>query len=44
VPKRAPVAWDPAHPFAGLGYRDIAEAKQGMAVELTELNVDGGKV
>ena len=44
VPKRAPVAWDPARPFAGLGYRDISEAKQGMAIELTELGVDGGKV
>jgi 3',5'-cyclic AMP phosphodiesterase CpdA len=44
VPKRAPIAWDPARPFAGLGYRDISEAKQGMAIELTELGVDGGKV
>jgi 3',5'-cyclic AMP phosphodiesterase CpdA len=25
VPKKAPVAWDPAHPFAGLGYRRIDE-------------------
>jgi 3',5'-cyclic AMP phosphodiesterase CpdA len=37
-PKRLPVAWDPAHPFAGLGWRGIAahpEAAQ-PAYTLTE--------
>ena len=24
-PKRSPVAWDPAHPFQGLGYSAVAE-------------------
>jgi 3',5'-cyclic AMP phosphodiesterase CpdA len=29
VPKRVPVAWDPAHPFAGLGWREIEAEGQG---------------
>jgi 3',5'-cyclic AMP phosphodiesterase CpdA len=34
VPKRAPVAWDPAHPYRGLGFRSIeAEPKEIKIVE-----------
>ena len=35
VPKRAPVAWDPAQPYRGLGFRRIeAEPKEYKLVEL----------
>src|SRR5438552_9434046 len=35
VPKRAPVAWDPAQPYRGLGFRQIdAEPKEYKLVEL----------
>ncbi len=38
-PKRAPVAWDPAHPFRGLGFRQI-DAKSGTATyNLTEKGI-----
>ncbi len=33
--KRAPLPWDPQHPFQGLGWRDI-EAKKGADYKLTE--------
>jgi hypothetical protein len=37
--KRSPVAWDPAHPFKGLGWREAtAEAKTG-AFALTEMPI-----
>jgi len=39
VPKRAPVAWDPAQPYRGLGFRRI-EAEPGE-YKLTELPVVG---
>ena len=36
-PKRAPVAWDPAHPYRGLGFRQVeAEPKE---LKLTEFPV-----
>ena len=36
VEKKAPVAWDPAHPFQGLGWRSVeAEAKKA-SVKFTE--------
>jgi hypothetical protein len=36
LPKKAPVAWDPAQPYKGLGYRKV-DAKAGkMELELTE--------
>lgn len=39
-PKRAPVPWDPAHPFQGLGWRSVdAEVKQA-ALALTEHPAD----
>jgi len=38
-PKRTPLAWDPAQPYKGLGFRDVeAQAKQA-AFQLTELPV-----
>ena len=37
VPEKGPVAWDPAAPFRGLGYRAIETAPEGFA--LTELPV-----
>jgi 3',5'-cyclic AMP phosphodiesterase CpdA len=37
VPKRAPVAWDPAQPYRGLGFRQV-EAERG-AYKLAELPV-----
>lgn len=42
VPKKAPIAWDAARPYYGLGFRSIA-TKTGKGVyELTELPVIGG--
>jgi len=39
VPKKAPVAWDPAAPFAGLGYRQVdLDGRDGDgALRLTEI-------
>ena len=37
VPEKAPVPWDPAAPFRGIGYRAIETAREGFA--LTELPV-----
>jgi hypothetical protein len=39
VPKKAPVAWDPAHPYQGLGYRGIEPKPSGIELSLTELPV-----
>jgi 3',5'-cyclic AMP phosphodiesterase CpdA len=36
VPKKAPIPWDAAHPFAGLGYRTIDVAGRGARVALEE--------
>jgi hypothetical protein len=38
VPKKAPVPWDPEHPFAGLGSREVA-MKPNAEPALTELPV-----
>ena len=41
VPKKAPIVWDPAQPYKGLGYRKL-DAKAGKAeLELTEYPVQG---
>jgi calcineurin-like phosphoesterase family protein len=41
VPKKAPVSWDPAQPYRGLGYRRI-DAKAGkVELELTEYPILG---
>jgi len=39
IPKKAPVAWDPAAPFAGLGYRQVdLDGRDGDgALRLTEI-------
>ena len=39
-PKRAPVAWDPAHPGRGLGFRD-ADADNARSWRLTEHSMEG---
>lgn len=31
-PKREPVRWDPAHPYQGLGFREIASAQASLAI------------
>ena len=35
VPKKAPLPWDAAHPFRGLGYREVA-ARPGAGYALVE--------
>jgi 3',5'-cyclic AMP phosphodiesterase CpdA len=40
-PKRAPVPWDPAHPYQGLGYRDVEAQPAEARYEITELPVQG---
>jgi len=37
-PKRTPLPWDPAHPYAGLGFRDV-EAEGPAKFEINELPV-----
>src|SRR6185295_11248753 len=39
VPKKAPVAWDPAAPYRGLGFRDIEADVGKPAFKLDELPV-----
>jgi predicted MPP superfamily phosphohydrolase len=39
VPKKAPVAWDPAKPYKGLGYRSIAMGIKKAPLKLTEYPV-----
>ena len=36
-PKRQPVEWDPAHPFRGLGFRQIEAKAKSPAIELEEI-------
>jgi hypothetical protein len=31
-PKRAPVAWNPAEPYKGLGFREVSAKTSGLAV------------
>lgn len=40
-PKRDPVHWDPAHPYRGLGFRDV-EAQPPQRYALTELGLVRG--
>src|SRR5262249_19394994 len=44
VPKKAPVAWDEAHPFAGLGYRRIVATPGGSDYVVAEKTVTGEQV
>ena len=38
-PQRTPLPWDPAHPYKGLGYRDIEAEAKNAEFKLTELPV-----
>ncbi len=42
VPKRAPVPWDPATPYKGLGFRDVEAEVKKAKYEITELPVTKG--
>ena len=39
VPKKAPVAWDPAAPYKGLGFREVDADVGKPAYKLEELPV-----
>ncbi len=39
VPKRVPLAWDPAHPYRGLGWRDVEAEAQPVEYKITEHGV-----
>jgi 3',5'-cyclic AMP phosphodiesterase CpdA len=41
-PKRAPVPWDPAHPYRGLGFRQVQARSGGQEYALQELPVQRG--
>ena len=41
-PKRTPVAWDPAQPYKGLGFREVEAEPQQARYEITELPVQKG--
>jgi 3',5'-cyclic AMP phosphodiesterase CpdA len=36
VPKKVQIPWDPAHPFAGLGFRGVDVAARGTRVSIAE--------
>jgi predicted phosphohydrolase len=42
VPKKAPIAWDAARPYFGLGFRSVATESATGVYKLTELPVFGG--
>jgi hypothetical protein len=42
APKRAPMLWDPAAPYKGLGFRDIEAEVRKSKYEITELPVTKG--
>ncbi len=39
VPKKAPIPWDAAAPYKGLGFRDVEADVRKPAYEITELPV-----
>jgi len=39
VPKRVPLAWDPAQPYRGLGFRQIEAEAQPVEYRINELPV-----
>jgi len=41
VPKRVPLAWDPAQPYRGLGFRQIEAEAQPVEYKISELPVVG---
>jgi hypothetical protein len=40
-PKREPVRWDPAHPFQGLGFREITAGDDAAPLAVLERPLDG---
>jgi len=38
VPKKQPIPWDPAHPFKGLGYRQVEEKEKNVKIEELSLS------
>ena len=40
-PKRVPIAWDPAQPYRGLGFRGVETERQKASYELIEFPVKG---
>jgi hypothetical protein len=42
VPKKAPVPWDAATPYAGLGWRDIKTSSRNHEYQLSELTLTKG--
>ena len=42
-PKRAPLPWDPAQPYKGLGFREVDAELKKPAYALTEFSVEGKK-
>jgi len=42
APKRAPVPWDPAAPYKGLGFRDVEAEVRKAKYEITELPITKG--
>ncbi|HZS08444.1 MAG TPA: metallophosphoesterase [Blastocatellia bacterium] len=42
VPKKAPLPWDAAAPYKGLGFRDVKAGTQKAGYEITELPVTKG--
>jgi len=42
VPKKAPIPWDPAKPYNGLGFRTVQTKSSGAPYSLTELPVVKG--
>ena len=42
VPKKAPIPWDPAHPYQGLGFRTVQAQAGGKKYPLTEWPVTKG--
>lgn len=41
MPKRVPLKWDPAHPYRGLGYREVEAEARPPAYAVTEFPVRG---
>jgi len=42
VPKKAPIPWDAAQPYKGLGFRSIEAKVKQAEYALAEFNVQGG--
>jgi 3',5'-cyclic AMP phosphodiesterase CpdA len=41
-PKRDPIKWDPANPYRGLGFREVATEGGGARLAITEMPVQKG--